>query len=249
MGLLSRISAGIETPAEIPLSFFDLANKYSLPHVCVFRKSGNFFVASASKGLDGDTILQSLSTSDFWGGTVTDNTWSTFSREDNNLNTILQFFSEKMKSEINFAQVFKNGNRILLLAFNDAPLDYTLLTTISQEFIKSDEFVKKTYKSENSESTVNVHFNVIEALNGLMQQLNGEIRTFVENAVYTETCFTLENLLDAPNSLTVSENKEFTVFVNTPSKLTEETLKAFIVSVLKPLYKENAGMICYAEAN
>lgn len=249
MGLLSRISAGIDTapvvPAEDSISFFDFIQNNPLSHVCIFSKVNSFFVASASWGFDGDTILKSLSTSDFWEGSVKQGTWNVFSRDDNNLNTILQFFSDSFKNVINFVQVYAEENRILLIANENKPLEDTILSKIASDFKKTNENLKIKNREIQMASDHSIKFSIKAAAEGLMQQLNESIRSFIENSLITETCCSLTRLLEEPDYFTVSDDYKFSVEIFSKSNITSETLKTFLTFSLKTLFKDKSSLIAY----
>jgi len=252
MGLLSRISAGFDTPAEKEspqilsgLSFFDFTKKYSLPHSAVFTECNSFFVFSAASNLDGDTILQSISTSDFWEGTVENNKWTFFSKEESNLNIILQFFSDNLKSKINFVNIYRNNDKILLAAYESKPDYGDILKSIAEDFVHINEFNKPVFDEKSGDISIKLNLN--EAINAQLGNLNSEIKSILENAFITESIFILDNLIEEPNAFSTDNSNKacFNVYFSSDSHISEETCKAFLKNVFIKLFKKNNKLISY----
>jgi len=250
MGLLSRISAGFDTPAEESpqkdggLSFFEFIKKHNLSHCAVFERVNTFFVFSHSYGFDGDTILQSISTSDFWEGTVEKEKWNYFSRDENNLNTVLQFFSVNLKTKLTYVNIFPSKDRILLVAYDTKPEYGESLDFISKDFLSLD-YDKLPESVENEESKLCLYTNINEAASDVLGNLNIEIKEVMKNAFFTETYSSLKNLLEEPDSFYVSEDKKFIISIVSKSHITKESLEAFFQNALKPVFKTSSSLISY----
>ncbi len=265
MGLLSRISAGLETPAEITkesssdqvvsaasdsekLSFFDFIHKNSLSHCCIFKKINSIFVSSFSWGFDGDTILQSISTSDFWEGTIKPEQWNTFSREENSLNTMLQFFSEKLKSNFNFVYVYEINDYILLIAEESVFLREPELDKISADFLNIDLEKLPEYKDLLSDNetpcSVKCTFSIENALNEIMEQLSPSMKTNMSCSFISETCNLMRKLF-TKGSYEYLGNYKFSVSLNSESRVSDDVLKLFLKTSLSVIFKDKSSFISY----
>lgn len=117
MGLLSRISseehhekkagttgllARSEQVAEIPRfsSFSDFSSSYGLSHCAVLTVVNGSFVITACTGLDASTISLSVSSPDFWNGTINSSDFCTFLSSDGTIAPFYQLFSPEMKEKI-----------------------------------------------------------------------------------------------------------------------------------------------------
>lgn len=250
MGLLSRISAGIDLPAEesplsqAGLSFFEFVTKHNLSHCAVFQRVNTFYVFSHSFGFDGETILQSISTSDFWEGTVKENKWNFFSRDENNLNTVLQFFSINLKTNISYVNIFFGQNKILLTAFESKPDYGNQLDEISKDFLSID-FDKFQTEKRKSESSLILHMDIKNASSKILRNLNTEIKSVMENSFLTETYAALKTLIDSPSSVNITENKIISISLESKSHITKETLEVFLKNALKNIFKDASSLISY----
>ena len=201
MGLLSRIAAGVEVTAspadnaseknenltlsENRFSFFEFTKKHSLKKVAVFAKNGVFYSFCASQGFDGDTILQSLSTVDFWEGTISEDKWNYFSKDENNLNSMLQFFSDSVKNNIVISAVYCHKDKILILASEDQlPSNYEL-DSIAKDFDDLDSF--KNYKIDTDKESSNTNGEVIkinlENLENVDLRDASKLYSFIKNSI------------------------------------------------------------------
>lgn len=251
MGLLSRISAGFDTPAEespleqAGLSFFEFVKKYNFSHCAIFERVNTFYVFSHSYGFDGDTILQSISTSDFWEGTVEENKWNFFSRDENNLNTVLQFFSMNLKTSLPYVNIFYSKEKVLLTAFEGKPEYDDKLEKISKDFLSLNFENLKTEKTASSGTGIALNINVKEAASYALGNLNYEIKSIMEKAYITETFCSLEKLLDNQGSIEINGENLFSVSIETKSHLTKETVEAFLKNALESVYKDQSSLISY----
>ncbi|MCQ2584305.1 MAG: hypothetical protein MJ185_01840 [Treponema sp.] len=250
MGLLSRISAGIDLPAEesplsqAGLSFFEFVTKHNLSHCAVFQRVNTFYVFSHSYGFDGDTVLQSISTSDFWEGTVEKNKWNYFSRDENNLNTVLQFFSMNLKTNISYVKIFMGNDKVLLTAFETNPGSENDLDTIAKDFLNMD-FEKISEEKNNSDSSLILNMNIKDAVSEALGNLNTEIKTVMENAFLTETYAALKTLIEAPSSFYINDNRNISISIESKSHITKETLEVFLKNALKNIFKNATTLISY----
>lgn len=266
MGLLSRIAAGVENipPAEDfsninegltettvetntevsaeRLSFFDFTVKHSLTNTGIFAKDGVFYSFNASKGFDSDTILQSLSTSDFWEGTIKENSWSVFSREDNNLNTMLQFFSNELKNSFDFICIYENGDYILLCAFTKEMPSYEELKAIAEDFKKTDCCIPYTSSNVTGKQ---ITVDLTDAIDQITGKLAFNIKTLISNAFTTEAFYMIEKLLYGSNTMVKSENNKITFTFDSNCHITDSALKTFLNTNFKKLFKNSSSLIKY----
>lgn len=269
MGLLSRIAAGVEvsSPAEdssiknegltetsvteiteVPeerLSFFDFTKKHSLSNTGVFTKNGVFYSFSASKGFDSDTVLQSLSTSDFWEGTIKENAWSIFSRVDNNLNTMLQFFSNDMKNAFSFVCVFQNEDHILLCAFGDEMPSAETLDAVAKDFKNTDCFIPFTVKDTDIQDKKIITADFSEAIDEITGKLAINIKKHISNAFTTESFYTLDKLLSGQNCIVKTDTDKISFTFDSQCHVSDTALEVFLNANFTKLFKTSASLIKY----
>lgn len=133
MGLLSKtlsvadsIKNKDDSTAE-KLSFEDFFQKYDLCCCAIFSPFENNYVITHSVGFDAVSLISSISTKDFWNGTVKSNNWETFSSNEELL-PFFQLFSFNQKDKI---------NKIFIKRFNDKI--FMICSTNESKFIANDK--------------------------------------------------------------------------------------------------------------
>lgn len=157
------------------LAFCDFALENNIHFFAKFSLRGNFFYISNSYGLDFASILSSKSTVDFWNGIApVKNRFYNFSKEENNIIPLYQFFSFKLKDFINSIQILRETNSIFMICnsqlSDDKITELVSLTdnykspvidinNISQEIVLSkfeisiDSVIKNYLSEKNKDST------------------------------------------------------------------------------------------------
>lgn len=250
MGLLSRISAEFSNSAEnnvqkVKFSFFDFIQKYSLSHCCVFSKVDTFYMSSSSWGFDGETILQSISTSDFWDGTLKENKWNSFSTEENNLNSILQFFSIRLKHNFQYVQVYSANDKILLIALEKEPLEKSLLEEIANDFLSLSEDLDFFENSTIDEDFYSITISIADAANEISGNLSPSIKQVLNHSFYTEAFRIIWNLIDFPNLVHYNKNGIIHLSIKSESNITGNCLAHFLSSLLKEIFQNKTSFIKY----
>lgn len=112
MGLLTKANL---MELNKRLAFSDFIIKYKITTFAVFKKKEKIFFIQNSLGFDGKSILESISTEDFWKGCCKDiNTVYNFNIDQKD-NPLLQFFSFKIIDDIKSVSVVRKEDTILLL--------------------------------------------------------------------------------------------------------------------------------------
>lgn len=103
------------------LDFFEFAQKYKIPFFAELKKVNDNFVFCNTYGFDGVSILSSVSSKDFWNGTIKEkNKWYEFSAKRNNLLPFYQFFSFNQKDKINYVYIcYFDDEKILMICETD----------------------------------------------------------------------------------------------------------------------------------
>ncbi len=112
MGLLSVASEkklGLGAKAEEPsnISFQQWAKQNGFGRCGVFRsKSGLMFLESAY-GIDAASVFNSISTKDFWNGSVHSDTWVNLDSESPNFSAFTQFLGTEARSKVQAFRMLK----------------------------------------------------------------------------------------------------------------------------------------------
>ncbi len=105
MGLLS--AAEKNTVLSVKTSFQEWAEKKGLSHCGVFCSEGGLMLLKYAYGMDVQTVFKSISTKDFWNGSVRSGSWITLDRESPNFSAFTQFLSPEAKEDAKCFRLLK----------------------------------------------------------------------------------------------------------------------------------------------
>lgn len=107
------------------LAFFDFITKHKIKYCAFFKRFSLHYAITNSFGLDAGTIINSLSTVDFWNGTIPcSNQVYKSSNQDGSINSFLQLFSSELKEQIKTLSIIKlEDNSIFIIANTDLSAD------------------------------------------------------------------------------------------------------------------------------
>ncbi|NLM01211.1 MAG: hypothetical protein GX220_07150 [Treponema sp.] len=108
-GLLNKAELYLKTNFS-PMDL--IKKKYFLDKIGLFVKNNSKFFLEFESGFDNETKSTSISTSDFWNGTLQKNSWICF--ENDELVSVLQLLSNKDKNDIKKIYVKKLSDKYIL---------------------------------------------------------------------------------------------------------------------------------------
>ena len=195
------------------LDFFEFTGKYNLEICAILKNTNGDYRIQSCVGFDGESICLSVSSVDFWEGTITQtNKAFSFNTDSSDALPFFQFFSKKLKDRIKTIKIIKTQNSSILLICNDD-------IEINNTFIDDLEAVEKTETSfpENSpvsESDFKGSFvlDFSEALESFVlsnSKNDIEFSKVIINEIYYELC---KNFPE-PEKLNYSSNGKFTLYV------------------------------------
>lgn len=234
MGLLS-IASHLDDKPKQGLAFSDFILKYNLKTCAVLEKSDNDYIVSNSIGFDGDSILASISSFDFWQGICPDkDKIYSFSFKENSLTPLLQLFSLKMKEQLSEIFIIKNSESRILLVCN------TALSEILNDFPSSDSIKHKcstdVLNKFVKEASVLLKFqiNLNEAVESFVLSHfkgNSSIREKLESSLYNEFYNRFICILNQKDASYYPENGIInTVFITDKTYSTELIINHLIVN-------------------
>jgi hypothetical protein len=135
-GLLSRASSLSLGTSVCNVDFVQWCAEQGFEHAGIFSPIHRIFVLHDAVGLDAETITRSVSSSDFWEGSLESaDGWNTFSKEKNTLSGFFQLFSSGFKpslTKIHFLPLEKNNHKIIfMIAETDSSIQ---LPSVSSAF-------------------------------------------------------------------------------------------------------------------
>lgn len=189
MGLLSKaenIEAAEFKPSELnsAVSFSEFICNNEIRTCALFEFINNKFYITNSIGFDANSIISSVSTKDFWDGLCKENSVKEFSKKDNSISPLLQFFSFNMTEKLENINVLKLENRILILC--NKKIDQTIsnqFALINKNF-SEPESSKLNSKINSKTKCINCTINFDEALDSFITtniKEKSEIQVFKES--------------------------------------------------------------------
>lgn len=125
----------VKESAENRLDFFEFTKKYNLNICAILEMYKDSFVVSECIGFDGLTIISTLSTPDFWNGTIpSKNQWYKFSTSDNTITPFYQFLSFELKEKIENIYIYFSTNNKILVLCSDEEIDLSDDTYLLNDF-------------------------------------------------------------------------------------------------------------------
>lgn len=251
MGLLQKT---INLSTKQKISFSQFTKKHNVSLCAVLTKSEQEFLITASKGFDCISIVSSVSSADFWEGTIKEkNKWYSFTNNAQML-PFYQFFSFDQKDKINSIHIyFTNENKILLICDNNANSlienqdfisDFNLIDFNIKEQINFDQFEKS--KNEIANKYCIDFSKSIESIikNNLRKT---EYADILKNTIYNQFDSCLKQLFNQPNYVCNKNNGIFNILYITQNEIPINLLRAHLVNSFKSFLQDEADKIIIEE--
>ncbi len=236
-------------------SFKTLAKDYGFKHAGFFSFQGQYYVLTKAYGLDLATIRLSQSTPDFWEGSLPKaGKWCSYSREEKEIFQFYQFFSPKIRDDIENLHFLKFYDEVHTYVFfiaelsDDLPLEVSEidLFTLSNRLLKTKSnisFDPDKAASGIKLSNANLYtLNISSAIDAFFQDDSIRDEPFY-NDVYKTAFYQIYDLIYSTFSgrNICSSPKEELIYICIFSKktLSEETLQAQLYQLLKEIVPGN----------
>ena len=129
MGLLSVATgknAGLLKKAQEAsrLTFQQWAEDKGIEHCGVFCEQGGLMMLKLAYGIDAPSVFSSISTKDFWTGSIRSNNWVTLDRDSPNFTAFTQFLSPEARRNVRTFRILKVTDQDKLnifFAYSDKP--------------------------------------------------------------------------------------------------------------------------------
>lgn len=257
VGLLARASQ-LSTKSN---SFSDWAAKYSITHAAIFSKVNNFYYISNSLNIDARTITLSVSTADFWSGSIdfNDNKIHCYSKSDGTLGRFFQFFREDLRHDVDelyFLPYTYKGNTNILMILKKQEEELTVpqvteqllneLAVINSDAAKKDESHYSEVLS-NIDESLQANLFILSYKLSLDSLFNGidisqpEIKDLIIKSITKVLCEKLTILFSAPNCVSNDTNNEFKIVFLTKEEVDDKLLLAHIKSCLSNFLGEKSA--------
>lgn len=242
MGLLQKSLMLSEKKA---LTFLEFINKYKIQKCLLLKKHNNDFLVSNCIGLDLDTIFSSISTNDFWLGSIKENNKLYFFDEENLLRPFLQLFSANDKEQIKLLYIYKTEDTILLIC-EQSNSNIDLLNELNNEVIKIKEDTDfdevPHFDKENKEFIQLFKLTFDNKINSYIQEklINKDYLDLLQKAVENRIINQLKQNLNSKDFIVNCNNFVFKFTMTTITKIPQVLLKQHLQSTLNKVLTETS---------
>lgn len=248
MGLLEK---SISISKDKTVFFSQFVKKYGF-NICALleRKDLSFFITQ-SVGFDCTSLICSVSSSDFWNGTLKEkNKWYSFTKNESLL-PFFQLFSFSLKEKISSLHIsFINENTILMLCnITDSSIINSKLFLDDCRVLQKDDYSPKKIdlsfiKTEQiNYKKISIDFSVL--LNKLLKQNLKEqsLITNIKNIILLKIQSLLEQFFVQPNFVIVTSSGIFKVLFLITESLTFELIESHIKYLLSSFFNDEEKLI------
>ena len=210
VGLLKK---SLQASENRGLDFFEFTGNYNLEMCALLKNTNGEYRIKNCIGFDGESVCLSISTADFWDGTITQSNKSySYNIDSSDALPFFQFFSNKLKERINTIQIIKTQNNSIFLICNNT-LDVNSNLIADLEAVEKTETDFDSY-SQNITGDFTGSFNLdfSEALESFVlsnSKNDIEFSKVIINEIYYELCRNFPE----PEKIQYSSNGKFTLYV------------------------------------
>ncbi|MBR0155597.1 MAG: hypothetical protein IJM22_05940 [Treponema sp.] len=244
-GLLARAQKSV---ADSYSTFQQWAKSYGFEHCGVFTLVHGMYVISHAYGIDSQTIANSVSSKDFWSGTLdSKETVFNYSKDDQNFYDFLQFFSFDIKNEIchiSFVKFNQGGEQAILMIFNmdsskkiNISLSDTAKLNLSERAKNLSLSKKDTDVSKNAEFqmfTLSLSESVESSIKSV-QLPERSIYNCVLECIYDEITDLMSDAFPLPDIVAFAEPASVKIVLTNKSSIDELLLQSHINLLLTDL--------------
>jgi hypothetical protein len=274
MGLLSHISAEESKKTGLlaktsqlaakPVfsSFSDFGRKYQFSHCALLSVVNGSFVMTHCYGIDARTVAASVSSRDFWDGTIgSSRAFCSYKKPDNKLSAFYQFFSGYFRERLKGLHILRISGDCIFLAADieqyaepSVPAD-ELKNMLLNFFLSSDAAKKETLPDMN---TGFIHCDAFLLLLSVKIAINSSIRNAdipdttlydsIFKTVYTELFSLLEKHLALPDFCMRSENGEMKIIIFSKKHFDDALLQYHIMRCFSSVLGSSADSVILLKA-
>ncbi|MGI5115484.1 hypothetical protein [Treponema sp. SP13] len=276
MGLLGLASGGQakKSPgllaAAAPLvqktsyaSFSKLCKDFHIRHGAVFQMTDGSFTMSGCTGLDAASAVLSVSSSDFWDGTIgKDPSVKSFSKPAGNLTAFYQLFSPRIKEKLSCLHFLRLSSDAIFVKADFIGEDS--VPPVEAIKIPLAAFIKNGDSRKNNKSLFSVDSSLLQekdatlfllstkiAINRILVSdapKSAPIKDRIFTAIYADAADILERSFAAPNICCRGKNGELHIVLFCRADFDEAVLQLHVNRALTPLLDAAAESLMLIKA-
>lgn len=254
MGLLSRtLSLSQEKKvSEKTISFIQFTKKFNISLCALFSKIDNNYLITNSVGFDGISIISSISTNDFWDGTINNpNKWYSFTT-NSEMVPFFQLFSFNQKDKIKGIYICRFEDKVFMVCSTES-INFIPNDSIIKElfFINFDTKEDKKEISINLEKNENIYKFQIDVKNAIEFLVGKNLRkleykNIIQNSILNEIYLFLEKSFSYPNLISTNSFGIFNIAFVSESQLSEKLLQTHLIKELYSILDEESNLLILA---
>lgn len=247
MGLLSVASgrkAGLMAKAEDAsvLSFQQWAKQNGFERCGVFRSKNGLMLLECANGMDAQSVFSSISTQDFWNGSVHSDTWITLDRESPNFSAFTQFLGQDARANVKAFRILKimDGQELIVFfQYSYKPAGFlNVKESFKQELLEvlrchrqsllsepTHELVKRLSDKGNARLFLISTKRALEETTEKIEVCETTLLKVLVNTVFEELFYKTKKLFAAPAILYSLDPDEIKVAAIVNSEIEDEILK------------------------
>lgn len=257
VGLLARASQ----ISSKTLNFCEWATKNSIKRAAVFSPLNNFYYISDSINIDARTTSLSVSTADFWSGSVdfTKRNFQSFSKKEGTLGRFYQFFREDLRHDVEellfLPYDYKGNTNILMIVLKQG--ETFVPPSVTDHLIKELSFIDPCLPDQTEDYYNNVLSEIDESYQAnlfilsyklsIEQLFEGidisqpDIKEHIVNSMTKNLFDQLSKLFALPNCIAIDSSNEFKIVFLTKEEVDDKLLLAHIKTCLADYLGEKSA--------
>lgn len=254
MGLLSKtLSLANESSNNITkankISFSRFTEKYNISFCAVFSKINNNYVITDSLGFDGISIISSISSVDFWNGTLKDkNSWLSLTTSSEMV-PFYQLFSFNQKDKINSIYIHGFEDKIFMVCSSDKssfiPNDVIAKDLINLSFDKEPETETISFDLSKNESVFKYEIDFKNAIDFHIQKnlRKLEYKTIISDVIHKEINLFMKRSFTVPSLVHNKNHGTFNLAIISENEIPENLLKTHLIKELENILDEESKLV------
>jgi hypothetical protein len=259
-GLLARTTQLVSKP--VFSSFSDFGRKYHIPHCALLSVENGSFVMTHCYGIDARTVAASVSSRNFWDGTIgSSNTFCSYKKQDTKFTAFYQFFSGFFRESLQGLHILRISNDCIFLAadieqYAEPTVPAYELKNILLNFLLSYDTAKKESLPDMRTGFSNCDaflllLSVKIAINNAIRNADISDTTLYDSifkTIYTELFSLLEKHLSLPDFCMQSENGEIKIIIFSKKHFDDALLQYHIMRCFTPVLGSSADSVILLKA-
>lgn len=248
MGLLSKT---ISLANSNKIDFKQFTKKYNISLCAVFSKINNDYIITDSIGFDGISIISSISTSDFWEGTIKNKIDWLFYKTNEEMLPFYQLFSFNQKDKITGIVIKRLEDKILMVCSTNSfifePTPELSQDLLNISFLYNNKINIENITKQKDEEIYKFELDFSSAVNFHIQKnlRNTEYAGTVYDSISKEIVSFLEKSFPKPNIVSKISNSKIHIGNISNISIPFNLLQNHLIGELYSILDEESKLISF----